>query len=245
MRLCRFFCPELDATTPLVRLDPAESHHCANVLRKQPGQVIELVNGAGILAKAVIESIRSDGVQCRIAERTCQPPPQRRLILLVSIPKGDRMEWLVEKCTELGAYHIAFAHFEFSVKLGSPTLLQKAHKVAVSALKQSGRLYLPHISGIEAVDTTLEELKSRYPAAGLFYGSSQGMPFFSSPLRQVRDKVVIIGPEGGFSDPEYAFFKHWGAQAVCINDAVLRTETAAAAFCALCAAWWDSLTEGS
>lgn len=237
MRLCRFFCPELHATNPIVRLDPAESHHCITVLRKQPGQVIELVNGTGVLAKAVIESIRSDTVQCRITERTCQPPPENRLILLVSIPKGDRMEWLVEKCTELGVYHIAFAHFEFSVKLGNPNLLQKAQKIAVSALKQSGRLYLPHISGIEAVDTTVEELKCLFPGAGLYYGSSEGMAFFSSPIRQVRDKVVIIGPEGGFSDPEYAFFKHCGAQPVCINDAVLRTETAAAAFCALCAAW--------
>ena len=139
----RFFCESIQTESVL---DPVESHHLCRVLRAQKGTAIELFDGKGTLAEGIVERTDKKNALIRTLTITQTPPPTSdRVILAVSFAKGQRFDWLVEKCTELGADHIAAVHFKRSVKLGKDTAMKRYRKIAVTAAKQSGRLFLPAI----------------------------------------------------------------------------------------------------
>lgn len=237
MRIPRFFCPELSSLT--VSLDAAESHHLARVLRLNPRDRVELFDGRGGLAGARIVTIRKDGVVLAIEEHRRFSPPSRTLVLAVSMAKAHRFDLLVEKCTELGVDHILAVLFERTVKLAKDSSLARYEKIAMSAAKQSGRLFLPRLSGPWPFQKVMEQLREDYPQAVWIYGEPDSAPCPLTGLQKTeklpagRDVICLIGPEGGFTDGEKEVLKEAGALPVQINPNVLRIETAAVAFAAL------------
>lgn len=231
MRPVRFYCESIE---PESVLGPVESHHLSRVLRLPEGASAELFDGKGTVARAVVEQIRRNRVTLRVIETTHTPPRRKKVILAVSFAKGQRFDWLVEKCTELGADHIAAVRFERTVKLGSPAALQRLCKITISAAKQSGRLFLPELTGPANLKETVEDLQDRYPNSTLLYGNPSGKPLSQVIcLRPESTIIVFIGPEGGFTDAEMQYLESINAVPVGINRQILRVETAAAAFCAL------------
>ena len=230
MRTLRFFCGNLDTDTAV--LDQEQSRHLAKVLRVDVGDTVELFDGEGLLADAAVEKVAREQVSLRITHKKQAPRKTfGRVILAVSIAKGERFDWMIEKCTELGADHIAAVHYDHTVKMGKESALARYKKIALAAAKQCGRLYLPVLSGPAGLANTVALLCSFYPDAQLFYGDSKGVQIESCDcLAKSEDKIVFIGPEGGFSEEEYAFFANLNTGAVCINPNVLRVETAAVAF---------------
>ena len=137
MRAIRFYCETIEQ---LSILDPVESNHLSRVLRLPPGAPVELFDGQGTLAKGIVEQVHRNEVTIRTIEITqCPPASTGNIILAVSFAKGQRFDWLVEKCTELGANHIAAVQFERTVKLGSAASLQRLSKITIAAAKQCGR----------------------------------------------------------------------------------------------------------
>ncbi len=232
MRTIRFYCESIE---PLSVLDPVESNHASRVLRLIVGAPVELFDGKGTLGEGVIEQVSRGQVTVKTSRITTQKRDDRpKIILAVSFAKGQRFDWLVEKCTELGADHIAAVQFERTVKLGKAETLQRLSKITISAAKQSGRLFLPKLTGPKKVNETLSFLQDEYPESTRLYGSPNGHAFAElSRMERPKNSIVFIGPEGGFSDQEIELFDSVGALPVCIHQNILRVETAAVAFCCL------------
>ena len=232
MRTVRFYC---ECIEPSCVLDPIESNHASRVLRLPVGAPVEVFDGKGTLAEGTIEQSERGKVVIKATRITKTPPSERpKIILAVSFAKGQRFDWLVEKCTELGVDHIAAVQFERTVKLGKAETVQRLSKITISAAKQSGRLFLPTLTGPARPNETISLLQSEYPENMLIYGSPDGQVFSQlSQLPRPENIIVLIGPEGGFTEQEIASFGDLKARPVCIHPNILRVETAAVAFCSL------------
>ena len=227
----RFYCESIDTES---FLDPIESSHLCRVLRAKKGTPLELFDGRGTLAEGIVERVDKKRTAVR-AQKIVRSPGATtgRIILAVSFAKGQRFDWLVEKCTELGVDHIAAVQLERTVKLGKNTALERYRKISIAAAKQSKRLFLPKITGPEKFPATLHSLIDQYPQNLLIYGDPDGIPLSELPaVKDGQDCVVIIGPEGGLSENELALLAANDASGVAVNRNILRIETAAIAFCA-------------
>ncbi|MHC5143391.1 MAG: RsmE family RNA methyltransferase [Planctomycetota bacterium] len=230
----RFYCESIDTES---FLDPVESSHLCRVLRAKKGTKLELFDGQGTLAEGTVERVDKKRTSVRVQKivRT-SPLKTGRIILAVSFAKGQRFDWLVEKCTELGVDHIAAVQFERTVKLGKNTALERYRKISIAAAKQSKRLFLPEISGPEKFPTTLDSLIGQYPQSVLIYGDPEGTALSDlSAVKEGQDCIIVIGPEGGLCENELALLASKNSSGVTINRNILRIETAAVAFCAMVA----------
>ena len=227
----RFYCETIDTES---FLDPVESSHLCRVLRASKGTPVELFDGQGTLAEGIVERADKRRTAVRVQKISRTPSPVTgRMILAVSFAKGQRFDWLVEKCTELGVDHIAAVQFERTVKLGKNTALERYRKITIAAAKQSKRLFLPKITGPEKFPATLDALVDRYPQSVLLYGDPKGVPLAEvAALNEGQDCIVVIGPEGGLCENELAFLSAKNSSGVMINRNILRIETAAVSFCA-------------
>lgn len=240
MKKHRFYCSEIKG--PQATLDASETHHLAHVLRLSSGDRVELFDGRGKVAQAEIESVSKKSSVLSILEIQNYPAPPYRIILAVSLAKFQRFDFLVEKCTEIGADHIAAVQFERTVKLGKETSLSRYEKISISAAKQSGRVFLPTLSGPCLFDNTTKYLHNDYPQALWVYGEyeSQFQPVQSviaERFASSTDIIAVVGPEGGITETERLVLRNMGALGLCINPNVLRVETAAIAFCAVLSAF--------
>ena len=231
----RFYCESIDTES---FLDPVESGHLCRVLRAKKGTPLELFDGRGTLAEGIVERVDKKRTTVRVQKIVCTPVATTgRIILAVSFAKGQRFDWLVEKCTELGVDHIAAVQFKRTVKLGKNTAIERYRKISIVAAKQSKRLFLPKITGPEKFPATLNSLISQYPQGLLLYGDPKGTPPSDlSAIKDGRDCIIAIGPEGGLCENELTLLAASNASGVMINRNILRIETAAAAFCATIAA---------
>ncbi|RKY07548.1 MAG: hypothetical protein DRP56_05525 [Planctomycetota bacterium] len=231
----RFYCESIDTES---FLDPVESSHLCRVLRAKKGTPVELFDGRGSFAEGIVERVDKKQTTVRAQKIVCTPAATSgRIILAVSFAKGQRFDWLVEKCTELGVDHIAAAQFERTVKLGRNTALERYRKISIAAAKQSKRLFLPEITGPEKLPATLNSLISQYPQGLFLYGDPKGTPPSGlSAAKDGQDCIITIGPEGGLSENELALLAASNASGVMISRNILRIETAAVAFCATMAA---------
>jgi len=197
-----------DVTRPT--LDDAAGHHLFRVLRIGDGETVTVTDGAGHWrsCRARAGTIEPDG-EMAFVPRRAEP-----ITVAVAIPKQDRPEWLVQKLTELGVDSVVFCHAERSVvrwdadRAGKH--LAKLRTVAEAALQQSRGVWLPDIAGPRSVRDVLPGAAAAEPG---------GRPL------AVTDRVVAIGPEGGWSPAELEL----AAATVTLGDTVLRVETAAVA----------------
>ena len=217
-----FYQPEPDLANPA--LPPEESRHCVQVLRRQAGDAITVVDGRGTYYEAMITE--ANAKHCRFAVEQTRREAERlyRIHLAVAPTKNlDRTEWLVEKLVEVGVDHLSFircAHSERRV-LKTERLLKKA----VAAMKQAGRATLPVIDELQPFADFL-----KHPL-----GSQQGFiayvdfnnTIYLKQAAQARGSyVVLIGPEGGFSEAEVDQARQAGYHGVSLGHYRLRTETA-------------------
>jgi 16S rRNA (uracil1498-N3)-methyltransferase len=232
MRTLRFYCETLDGDRAI--LDSIQSHHLSHVLRLEAGQGVEVFDGKGLLADAQVEQVGRKQVVLRLVKKTLvAAKTSGRVILAVSIAKGERFDWMIEKCTELGVDHIAAVQCERTVKMGKSSAVERYKKIALAAAKQCGRVYLPALSGPDTLKRTLDTLCASYPEAAVLYGDVDGELLDSvSDIAAGRDIIVCIGPEGGFSDSERELLAVSNVRPVSANPNILRIETAAIAFAA-------------
>ena len=236
MTLHRFYSDSIDG--PRVELEGTEAHHLA-VLRLNAGDKVELFDGLGGLATAVISGIRKNIVTLEIdGIRRSEMPKSRRIIIAVSVPKGERFDWLIEKCTELGVERISPVIFERTVRQpGNPKAIDRWMNLAISAAKQCKRLFLPQIDPPMNSQDCLEAVKKDSPNCRILAGGMSGdCQSLAGQSFGKNDVAALIGPEGGFTENEDAFLKSQGVQFVQLSDTILRTETAAIAFASILSA---------
>ncbi|MCH9612542.1 MAG: Ribosomal RNA small subunit methyltransferase E [Chlamydiia bacterium] len=205
-----------------VSLSDEEYNHIVRVNRKLVGDQVELINGMGSLAGATISEIGPKSVQLIIdsCSESDPPPP---LVLIMGMPKMGKADLIVEKGTELGVSHFFFFHASQSEKKGFSTNQSKRlQRLLISAMKQSGNLFLPKVAEINS----LSEID---PTLGPIYFGAISSD--RSSLREVnRPAQVVIGPEKGLTQEEESFLKeHLGGVGVGLAPYILRAETAALA----------------
>jgi len=243
LKPARFYCDSIKEGQ--VQLKPDEAHHLANVLRLATGERVELFDGKGTLAQAVIKDISGKSVTLHVKQTYKNPArTSGRIIIAASIPKAQRFDWLITKCTELGVDHIAAVIFERTVKLAkSISTSERYNKLLIAAAKQCGRIFLPKMTGPADLQQTLSLLKSDYPNSQLIFGSFSEK---AKPVVQLstsgKDTIAFIGPEGGLTHEEKDMLKSAGASEVRLTDTTLRIETAAIAFAAILCARRDGAT---
>lgn len=224
-----------------VYLTGHERHHLVDVMRQRIGDRVEIVNGQGALAEAIY--LRSDKQQAilRVENVEVMKPSRQRLILAQSIPRINRLDFIVEKGTELGMTDLWLFPAERSDRKSlTEHQVERLDAMAIAAMKQCGRLFLPKIE----VKSPLLQWEKLEPLKSSFFGDmhSDAPPFLES-LRQERQKheveeiLFFIGPESGFTSQEIEHMRHLGAQGVSLHPNILRTDTAAlAALTLACAA---------
>ena len=233
----RFYCEKI--IKPYTELSGSEAHHLVSVLRLQKGDHVEIFDGRGALADAVIKEVAGRNAILQILNiKIISQRTDFRIIIAVSIAKGERFDWLVEKCTELGVDRISPVLFERTIKFaaGAQTIQRWFH-LSISGAKQSGRCILPIIDKPAPLKEILAKLKTDYPSAQILLGCPdlQTEPFMQF-CKSKKDVIVLVGPEGGISPVEMRFCLEAGAKPVRFTDSILRVETAAIACAAILSA---------
>ena len=239
MRLTRVYVEAELTAGSRVDLPPDTASHLAKVLRARVGDELILFNGDGRECNGAIEAVRGSRVAASVADsRQVDRESPLSVTLVQCVPRGDRMDFIVQKATELGVARIVPVLSQRSVvRLDKAQAQSKAihwRAVAVSACEQCGRNRLPVI---EAAQPLLNYLGESAPDAGLRLvlepesaplAAAAHRPAAASAL-EVVDVQIAIGPEGGFAPDELEAFRVAEFSPVGLGPRILRTETAAIA----------------
>lgn len=208
-------------------------NHIRNVLRMQVGDTF-LVSCAGFSHLCELERMEGDAVVARMIEENVQNTELPvRFYLFQGLPKGDKLELIIQKTVELGVAGIIPVEMSRCVvKLDEKKRRSKQARwqaIAESAAKQSKRNLIPVVSEVLTYSQALEKAKEM----DLFlvpYENERGMEATKEALAQIRSGMsvgILIGPEGGFEDREISQAKEAGGQILSLGKRILRAETAA------------------
>ncbi len=229
MRLTRVFvATELDEGS-VVDLPAETASHIAKVLRARSGDELVLFNGDGRDLAGEIESVRGSKVRVTVGRATnADRESPLALTLLQCVPRGDRMDFIVQKATELGVRHIVPVLSHRSVvRLDAGQASAKAQHwraVAISACEQSGRNRLPTIDAPRQLIDYLGDAASVSTRLVLEPESPSAVGWSVDTSLE-----IAVGPEGGFTPEELEAYRIAGFHRVCLGPRILRTETAAIA----------------
>ena len=243
MSRMRLYSPvRLRANTEL-QLGGAQAQYVGRVLRLRPGDSLTVFDGNGGEYAATIARVTKQELALDVgAHRSGTAESPLRLRLVQGVSRGEKMDTVVQKATELGVHRISPVLTEFSVVRLDAERAAKRHahwqKVAQSACEQCGRNIVPSVDPPRSLDAWFaDEGNLRDPSLILHAGAGDSMAAMPSPGNAV---TLLVGPEGGFSDAELARAAGAGVRAVSLGPRILRTETAAlAALCVAQAAWGD------
>lgn len=208
-----------------------EGRHAVRVLGLRIGDSVEVFDGVGNVAVAGIHAISRDIVMLAV-QRPIQvlPPSLPRLTLCVAPPKGDRQQFLVEKCTELGVSALCPLLTARGVVRPTDALVDRWHRWAREACKQCGRAWIPDILPCEDLKASVREMEQNALLLFAHRGTiAQPWGRYKADCSIGRSICVFIGPEGGWAPEEVAWASGAGLRPLLLSDATLRTETAAVA----------------
>ena len=221
----RFYCPDIADT---LTLGEEDSKHCVKVLRMDGGDLIEVVDGNGNLYTCRITMAHPKRCAVEVVERVEQPPHWGcRIVLGIAPTKHlDRMEWLAEKCVEMGVDRIVPLRCHNSERTVLKT--DRLRKIMVSAMKQSLKATLPQLDELTPVEQLMKE---PFDGVRCIAYCDEQLPreqrqTLASTYQPGRDVMVLIGPEGDFSPEEVQMARESGFAPVTLGDSRLRTETA-------------------
>ncbi len=239
----RFYCPSAVALDSLPELPPAAAHHAHRVLRLRVSDAVQIFDGEGNACDAVIHEITGKYVTLTAHKPwPAEAEPALRLTLAQAMCSSEKMDWVIQKATELGAVEIQPVQTQRSVAKLSEERVQRRtrhwHEVAVAACEQSGRNRLPRIHAPQDFNAWLAQVRDSSDTK--FILLPQGAQALHTQPRPQRGATLLIGPEGGFTDDEAQLAQSIGFIPLRLGARVLRTETAAiAGLAALQTMWGD------
>jgi 16S rRNA (uracil1498-N3)-methyltransferase len=215
----RFYTEHAFDEAPI--LTGPEFHHLKHVLRVRTGEEIDLVNGRGTLARARVEKIEKESAHLVILHQSQHPKPTPSCRLGLALIRMERLEWAIEKGTELGAEAFYLFPADGSEKKQlTEHQLSRLRLIAIAALKQCNRLYLPEIQIVQSMEETIPS------DAEFFFGDvSPDAPWLTPFLTHQQSLFFISGPEKGFSQREEDWLKRHG-RGIKLHENILRAETA-------------------
>jgi 16S rRNA (uracil1498-N3)-methyltransferase len=223
MRLHRFYVEEkIGERTDASVASPELIHQWRKVFRLGEGDKVVLFDGSGIEYECEIKNLSRHDADLTIVEtRTVANVPKRDIALVPSLVKKDKIEWVVEKGTELGAGAFAPVISERSEKKGFDS--DRARKIAKEASEQSGRGTIPTIHEAYPLKDAIDALEVKFLAL-----DPGGEPLNTEKL-PAAPLGILIGPEGGWTDGELELFREKNIEICSLGKQILRAETAAIA----------------
>jgi len=235
----RFFVtPELLGQRSAV-ISGETCRHIATVLRLKAGETILLADGHGLEATARITALEKDGVRVEIEPPRCPAPGDGlvRITLYQGVPKGDKLDLILQKCTELGVDRIVpFVAARSVARLTGERLdkrVQRWEKIVLEAARQSGRSRIPAIGFAEGLRPALADESSSLKLLLWEGEQEQGLRQALAREGSKESVAIIIGPEGGLTETEAAEAIAAGFLPVTLGRRILRTETAGPAVAAI------------
>ncbi len=209
-----------------VLFDAAESLHMTRALRKKSGDVIDLTDGCGHHFTASLDVGKRETTATIISSEFFEPRKNFLEVAMAPTKNNERLEWLVEKAVEIGIDKISLILCDHSERPHLKT--DRLLKIAISAMKQSLRFYLPEISPLIKFSDWAEACNQSVKCIA-YCDENSPRRLLQHTLLVNTGAAVAIGPEGDFSSAEIAFALSKGFHPVSLGDARLRTETAALA----------------
>ena len=227
----RFFVESVSGGQ-VILTGPDAAHMCRS-LRMKPGDTVTLCDTQGFDYQCVVQRLSPEEAALTIIDKhQCENEPSLSVILYQGLPKGEKMDWIVQKAVELGVYEvIPVATNRAVVKLDEKKAAKKTERwnaIALSAAKQCGRSIIPQVTHVKGFGAALEY------AAGLDivlipYELAKGMEETKRLISSVEPGQsigIFIGPEGGFEEEEIEKAVNMGALPITLGRRILRTETA-------------------
>lgn len=226
----RFFAPDIEET---LTLPEVESQHAVRVLRLKEGDEVEVVDGKGTLYMCRISLAHNKKCGVEIIERISKKPHWGSEVVICVAPTKnlDRIEWLAEKCTEMGIDRLIPVRCRYSERKELKT--ERLEKILVSAMKQSLKATLPALDELTPV---LDVIKMPFEGKKFicYCDDAVERKVFAQEYNPNENVLILVGPEGDFSREEVDAALANGFVAVTLGDSRLRTETAAVAACFAC-----------
>ncbi len=212
-----------------IQLAETTSKHILQVLRMQVGDMFRLTNGQGISAEVIIKTAEKKKCFVIVKDVTTHLAPQASIHLAVSFTKNtSRNEWILEKATELGVQHIIPIQ---SVRTERVRIKDERWlNIITSALLQSQQYFLPQLHEVTTYDDLLKHVNVDQKLIAHCINDLDRKPIHEIAVRG-KETLILIGPEGDFTQEEVALATQAGFQSVSIANQRLRTETAAIAVC--------------
>ena len=230
----QFFVEPAQIDGHVITITGTDVNHIKNVLRMKPGEEIAVSNGIDNREyRCAIESLEEDRIVCQllfVKEDGLELPA--RIFLFQGLPKADKMEFIIQKAVELGAFEIIpVATKRTVVKVDAKKAAAKHTRwnaIAEAAAKQSKRRIIPEVAECMSFKQAVEYARGMELKL-IPYELSEGMETTKRLIESVCagwDVAVFIGPEGGFAEEEIALAKEAGILPVTLGKRILRTETA-------------------
>ena len=202
-------------------LEGSEYNHCCNVMRKNQGDKIFVTDGNGNLYSAEIKKIKNKKVYLHNWEKTISKKLPDHTCVAVAPPKSyNRLEWMVEKLTEVGVSKIIFIKTSNSER--KKIRNGRLEKKIISAMKQCNSLFKTELDEIYNLDLFLKKFKFKNKFIADIETST-----YKIEDKKKGDSIIMIGPEGDFTSSEKLLLFQEGYKKISLGNMILRTETAA------------------
>ena len=225
----RFFIPQL--YNEEMSITGVDAKHIGKVLRMQPGDKLQIVSDDGVSALAEVTAISETTVTVRCLEVLAEShEPAVKITLAQGLAKGEKMDFIIQKAVELGAYSIVPVAMEHSVVrldgAKADKKVERWQKIAEAAAKQSKRDIIPQVQAVQSVSQMLANNNCKTKIIAYECEDRMSLKTALREAGQLDDLLLIIGPEGGISEGELAKTREAGAVPVSLGRRILRAETA-------------------
>jgi 16S rRNA (uracil1498-N3)-methyltransferase len=215
-----FYVPQLKSFDKEITLSEEESKHACRVLRLKINDIVELLDGLGGIYQAKIIEDHPKRCKLEIVSFDLTVASNYQIHLAIAPTKNlDRIEWLVEKVTEIGVTELTFIIGDHSER--KEIKLERVEKILVAAMKQSKRSYLPILNPV----VTVKEFLNKFPLGALAHCEVGEKKQLSEVIKS-ENYPILIGPEGDFSKNEINLASEKGYDFISLGTNRLRTETA-------------------
>lgn len=225
----RFFIPQL--YNEEMTITGVDAKHIGKVLRMQLGDKLQIVSDDGVSALAEVASITESTVTVRCLEKLAEShEPAVKIILAQGLAKGEKMDFIIQKAVELGAYSVVPVAMEHSVVrldgAKADKKVERWQKIAEAAAKQSKRDIIPEVQPVQTVKEMLANNDCKTKIIAYECEDRMSLKTALREAGQMEDLLLIIGPEGGISEGELTKAREAGAVPVSLGRRILRAETA-------------------
>ena len=225
----RFFIPQL--YNEEMSITGVDAKHIGKVLRMQPGDKLQIVSDDGVSALAEVTAISESTVTVRCLEVLAEShEPAVKITLAQGLAKGEKMDFIIQKAVELGAYSIVPVAMEHSVVrldgAKADKKVERWQKIAEAAAKQSKRDIIPQVQAVQSISQMLANNNCKTKIIAYECEDRMSLKTALREAGQLDDLLLIIGPEGGISEGELNKAREAGAVPVSLGRRILRAETA-------------------